>query len=94
MKFRLRQAQSRPRESTVTPDVKIAPEAVSDVTMPSQRAWADEGLLGQLTYTGWRRRARLMARWGLLTAGRPTYRMRMLPSFLIVGAERCATAVR
>lgn len=91
MNFRPRQAQSRLRDSTVAPDVKTAPEAVSDVTMPSQRTWADGGLLGQLTYTGWRRRARLMARWGLLTAGRPIHRMRMLPSFLIVGAERCGT---
>jgi Sulfotransferase family len=75
----------------MTPDGKTVPDAVSGTTMPTQRAWTDGGLLGQLTYAGWRRRARLMARWGLLTAGRPTYRMRMLPSFLIVGAERCGT---
>jgi hypothetical protein len=56
-----------------------------------RRAWTDERRLGQFIYTGWRRQARLMARWGLLTAGRPTHRMRIRPSFLIVGAERSGT---
>jgi Sulfotransferase domain len=37
------------------------------------------------------RLARRAAHWGLVTVGRPTYRARMLPSFLIVGAERCGT---
>jgi hypothetical protein len=36
-------------------------------------------------------RGRQLARWGLFTAGRPLHRVRMLPSFLIVGAERCGT---
>jgi hypothetical protein len=44
-----------------------------------------------LLYTGWKRRAWLVARWGLVTAGRPLRPLRMLPGFLIVGAERCGT---
>ena len=35
--------------------------------------------------------ARRAAHWGLVTAGRPAYRARMLPGFLIVGAERGGT---
>jgi hypothetical protein len=48
-------------------------------------------LKGQDVYTGWKRHARLVARWGMMTAGRPLHPARMLPSFLIMGAERCGT---
>ena len=58
---------------------------------PPQPAWTGAGLQGQLGYSGWKRQARLVARWGMMTAGRPLHRARMLPSFLIAGAERCGT---
>jgi hypothetical protein len=56
-----------------------------------EQAWAGEGHLGQPTRAVWRRKARLVAEWGLVGAGRPLARARMLPGFLIVGAERCGT---
>jgi hypothetical protein len=41
--------------------------------------------------TGWQLAGRRFAKWGLLTAGRPLHRARMLPGFIIAGAERCGT---
>lgn len=78
---------SRPGRA-MAPEQNSAPEAVPGQT---RQAWVGQGNLGQSSYTGWRRRARLAARWGLLTAGRPIYWARMLPGFLIVGAERTGT---
>ena len=57
---------------------------------PSSRAAA--GLVARPTQPVWERAARRTAHWGLVTAGRPVYPARMLPSFLIVGAERCGTS--
>lgn len=91
MNSRSRQARPRLHDDAITLDGKTTPDAVPDTAMPTQRVWAEGEALGQFIYRGWRRRARLMARWGLLTAGRPLYWMRMMPSFLIAGAERCGT---
>lgn len=53
---------------------------------------AGTGLVARPNQPAWERAARRTAHWGLVTAGRPIYRARMLPSFLIVGAERCGTS--
>ena len=53
---------------------------------------AATGLVARPNQPAWERMARRTAHWGLVTAGRPIYRARMLPSFLIVGAERCGTS--
>jgi len=55
------------------------------------RAWTTEGRPARAARVGWQRRARRTARWGLVMAGWPAHRARMLPSFLIVGAQRCGT---
>ena len=56
-----------------------------------QTAWSADGRTAKPTYTGWKRLARQTAHWGLVTAGRPTHRARMLPDFLIAGASRCGS---
>jgi hypothetical protein len=61
------------------------------VRHPAVQAGRTEGLLVRPSQPGWERLARQTAHWGLVTAGRPVHRARMLPSFLIVGAERCGT---
>ena len=43
-------------------------------------------------HSRWERLARRTAHWGLITVGQATHRARMLPGFLIVGAERCGTS--
>lgn len=53
---------------------------------------AGTGLVARPNQPAWERAARRTAHWGLVTGGRPIYRARMLPSFLIVGAERCGTS--
>ena len=53
---------------------------------------AGTGLVARPNQPAWERMARRTAHWGLVTAGRPIYRARMLPSFLIAGAERCGTS--
>lgn len=58
---------------------------------PKQSTWAAEGRPAQPALTGWRLAGRRAARWGLTTAGRPLHRARLLPGFIIVGAERCGT---
>lgn len=65
-------------------------ETASDVG-PDRRAWQAEGRVALPERTGWQWMIRQTARWALLTAGRPLRRARMLPAFLIVGAERCGT---
>lgn len=62
------------------------------MTRSGDRAWATTGLAVRATQPAWERMARRTAYWGLVTAGRPLYRARMLPGFLIVGAERCGTS--
>jgi hypothetical protein len=54
------------------------------------RAWAG-GRPAQPDATGWRLIGRRVARWGLLTAGRPLHGARLLPGLIIAGAERCGT---
>src|SRR6516165_2425449 len=58
---------------------------------PEPRIWAAEGRPAQPALTGWRLVGRRGARWGLTTVGRPLHRMRLLPGFIIAGAERCGT---
>jgi hypothetical protein len=70
--------------------VSPGPEAAAGAAR-EPRAWAAEGRLAQQAHTGWQLLGRRVARWGLLTAGRPLHQARMLPGFLIVGAERCGT---
>ena len=55
------------------------------------RTWAAEGRLAQPAHTGWHVLARSGARWCMMTAGRPVHGARMMPGFMIVGAERCGT---
>jgi hypothetical protein len=55
------------------------------------RTWSTDGRLARSSQDGWQYRARRAARWSLVAAGRPTHRARMLPGFLIVGAQRCGT---
>jgi hypothetical protein len=62
------------------------------VQRPVPTVRAGTGLVARPNQPAWERMARRTAHWGLVTAGRPIYRARMLPSFLIVGAERCGTS--
>ena len=55
------------------------------------RAWSGRGSLAPSVRPEWLRLARKSAYRGLVLAGRPARRARMLPGFLIVGAERCGT---
>ena len=70
----------------MSPGQETAPGAI-----PGERAWRNERRNALPARTGWQWTARQMARWTLLTVGRPLRRARMLPEFLIVGAERCGT---
>ena len=65
-------------------------ETASDAG-PDGRAWGPDRRVALPASTGLPWLARRVARWGLVTAGRPAARARMLPGFLIVGAERCGT---
>ena len=58
---------------------------------PGSQAGAANGLLVRPSQPTWEKLARRTAYWTLVTAGRPLHRTRMLPGFLIVGAERCGT---
>lgn len=59
-------------------------------TEASQQIWAERRVApDQRTGLPWM--ARQTARWAQMTAGRPLHLARMLPGFLIVGAERCGT---
>ena len=66
-------------------DGKTAPGAGPGKSGWSERREAEDA------HTGWRKYGRRAARWGLVSAGRPLRYARMLPSFLIVGEERCGT---
>ena len=63
----------------------------SHTPAPDARAWSSERHLGGPARTGWKRRARRTASRSLIRLTQPTNRARMLPSFLIVGAQRCGT---
>jgi hypothetical protein len=87
-------AEPQPRDVAMTPNQETKSDAAPGTAEPDRRVWASEGRpahKSSFLYTGWQRKAWLVARWGLVTAGRPIRRARMLPSFLIVGAERCGT---
>jgi Sulfotransferase domain len=56
----------------------------------SGRAWSVRGTLAP-SRALWQQRARRTVYQTLVSAARPTHRARMLPGFLIVGAERCGT---
>jgi hypothetical protein len=58
---------------------------------PQAKTWSGERRLAVGAHEGWQLLGRRVARWGLMTAGRPAHRLRMLPGLLIVGAERCGT---
>ena len=59
---------------------------------PADRIGASYGPLVRQSHAGWERIARRAAHQGLVAVGQPTHRARLLPSFLIVGAERCGTS--
>ena len=87
-------AEPQPRDVAMTRNQETKSDAGPGTAEPDRRVWASEGRpahKSSFLYTGWQRKAWLVARWGLVTAGRPIRRARMLPSFLIVGAERCGT---
>jgi Sulfotransferase domain len=54
-------------------------------------AWSTDRHLARQARTGLERSARRIARRSLVRAAQPTYRLRMLPGFLIVGAQRAGT---
>jgi hypothetical protein len=58
---------------------------------PERRVWSRDSGLAKPRRTGWQRHAVQAVRWSVVMAGQPTHRARMLPSFLIVGAQRCGT---
>jgi phosphoglycolate phosphatase-like HAD superfamily hydrolase len=55
------------------------------------QAWSAQGGLAPSTRARWQQRARRTAYQGLLAARKPARQARLLPGFLIVGAERCGT---
>jgi len=55
------------------------------------RAWNSQGRLAPSARPAWQVKARRTAYRTMIAAGRPAQRARLLPSFLIVGAERCGT---
>ena len=59
---------------------------------PDSRAWSAERRESKPTPAGWERRLRRMASRTLVRLIQPTHRARMLPGFLIVGAQRCGTS--
>jgi hypothetical protein len=60
-------------------------------TDPGRRVWSSDSGLARPRRTGWQRQVARAVRWSVVMAGQPTHRARMLPSFLIVGAQRCGT---
>jgi hypothetical protein len=77
---------------TSTGDGAVASQGGKTPAAPPPASRAAAGLVARPTQPVWERAARRSAHWGLVTAGRPAYPVRMLPSFLIVGAERCGTS--
>jgi hypothetical protein len=57
----------------------------------SDRAWSGRGRPAPSVRPEWLRLTRKTAYRAMVMAGRPARRARMLPGFLIVGAERCGT---
>jgi Sulfotransferase domain len=58
---------------------------------PDRRAWSSDSGLARPGRTGWQRQAVRAVRRSVVIAGQTTHRARMLPSFLIAGAQRCGT---
>jgi len=81
--------------STVTTggDDAVSPgeESPAGIRSDGSRAWSGNGRLAPSARAEWHRLTRRTVYRTLVMAGRPTYRARMLPGFLIVGAERCGT---
>src|SRR5215472_6667841 len=64
---------------------------MGDQVSSTHQEWAAGGTLAPSPRADWVQRARKLAYQTLVLAGRPAGRARMLPGFLIVGAERCGT---
>jgi hypothetical protein len=81
--------------SAVTAGHEDAVNPDKDAAAPSEpsgsSAWSGQGRLAPSVRPHWLVRTRRVAYLSLVTAGRPARRARMLPGFLIVGAERCGT---
>jgi Sulfotransferase domain len=58
---------------------------------PDRRAWSSDSGLARPGRTGWQRQAARAVRRSVVIVGQSTHRARMLPSFLIAGAQRCGT---
>jgi Sulfotransferase domain len=76
--------------STADGAVSRAGEAAAGKRADS-RVWSTDSRLARSGRNGWQHRLRRAVRWSLVAAGRPTRQARMLPGFLIVGAQRCGT---
>jgi hypothetical protein len=59
---------------------------------PRERTGTIYGPLIRPGHSGWERLIRRTAYWGMMTVAGPTHQARMLPGFLMVGAERCGTS--
>jgi Sulfotransferase domain len=81
---------ARQGAATVSPGGEAAESAARDGRNQS-RGWSGRGRLAPSVRPDWLRRARTTTHRALVLAARPTHRARMLPGFLIVGAERCGT---
>jgi len=66
-------------------------EDAGEARQPDGRTWAAEGRLAPSARAAWERRARKALYQSMVAGGRAASRARMLPGFLIVGAERCGT---
>jgi hypothetical protein len=74
---------SSPQEDDLVTVGEKTEEALGDWAVNTYPTWPSCGDHDTLL--------RRVAHWGVVTAGKPTARARMLPSFLIVGAERGGT---
>jgi hypothetical protein len=67
------------------------PAAAVPAAGPAGPVWSTERRLGDPARPGWEQQMRRAASWSLLRIIQPTHQARMLPSFLIAGAQRCGT---
>jgi hypothetical protein len=56
-----------------------------------RRVWSSDSGLARPGRTGWQRQAARVVRGSVAMVGQSTHRARMMPSFLIAGAQRCGT---